>query len=133
VVFLSAPLFNPTASRVAGLFEGPDAAARRPRDARGIALLVCALDLLFLLGMVLSYRMSSASGLLYGVPPLMRLTLLVPLAALLPTALMLGRCVAAWKHGEWRPTTRLHYSILTAATVGFLLFLNYWNLLGFRF
>jgi len=63
----------------------------------------------------------------------MRLTLLVPFAAILPTALMLGRCVAAWKHRDWRPVTRLHYSILTVASVGYLLFLNYWNLIGFRF
>jgi len=41
--------------------------------------------------------------------------------------------VLAWKKGYWGITGRLYYTLVTVAAVAFVWFLNYWNLLGWRF
>lgn len=39
----------------------------------------------------------------------------------------------AWRNGYWGIAGRAHYTLATAAAVAFVWFLNYWNLLGWRF
>src|SRR5215218_6526502 len=41
--------------------------------------------------------------------------------------------VLAWKNGYWGIAARLHYTLVTVAAVAFVWFLNFWNLLGWRF
>jgi CubicO group peptidase (beta-lactamase class C family) len=40
--------------------------------------------------------------------------------------------VLAWKDRYWGVATRAHYSLVTVAAVAYVWFLNYWNLLGWR-
>lgn len=54
------------------------------------------------------------------------------LAALLTVAALVANWFA-WKEGYWRLTTRLHFTLGTLAAVGFVWFLNNWNLLGWRY
>jgi CubicO group peptidase (beta-lactamase class C family) len=39
----------------------------------------------------------------------------------------------AWKRSYWGIATRLHYTLVTVAALAFVWFLNFWNLLGWRF
>jgi hypothetical protein len=39
----------------------------------------------------------------------------------------------AWKNGYWGIATRLYYTFVTVTAVAFVWFLNYWNLLGWRY
>ncbi len=41
--------------------------------------------------------------------------------------------VLAWKKRYWSIGARVYYSLVTVAAVAFIWFLNYWNLLGWRF
>jgi hypothetical protein len=41
--------------------------------------------------------------------------------------------VLAWKNSYWGIAARVHYTMVTVAAVAFVWFLNYWNLLGWRF
>jgi len=41
--------------------------------------------------------------------------------------------VLAWKSSYWGVASRVHYTLVTVAAVAFVWFLNYWNLLGWRF
>ena len=41
--------------------------------------------------------------------------------------------VLAWKDSYWGITGRLYYTLVTIASVAFVWFLNYWNLLGWRY
>src|SRR5215207_8635203 len=52
-------------------------------------------------------------------------------AALTVGALIYG--VLAWKRSYWGIVARVHYTLVTVAAVAFVWFLNYWNLLGWRF
>ncbi len=54
------------------------------------------------------------------------------LAALL-TVGALVYAVLAWKKGYWGVAFRAYYTLVTVAAVAFVWFLNYWNLLGWRF
>jgi hypothetical protein len=40
---------------------------------------------------------------------------------------------SAWLRGYWSGCARVHYTLVFLAGLAFLLFLNYWNLLGWRF
>jgi hypothetical protein len=52
-------------------------------------------------------------------------------AVLTVGALLYG--VLAWKRGYWGIAARVHYTLVTVAAVAFVWFLNFWNLLGWRF
>ena len=41
--------------------------------------------------------------------------------------------VLAWKDSYWSIPFRTYYTLVTVAAVAFVWFLNYWNLLGWRF
>ncbi len=41
--------------------------------------------------------------------------------------------VLAWMNRYWGTTARVYYTLVTVAAVAFVWFLNYWNLLGWRF
>ena len=65
-----------------------------------------------------------------------------PLAAAMLGVLLCGAIVGlatpvfallAWKDGYWSPLGRIHYTVLAVATLAFVWWLNYWNLLGFRY
>jgi hypothetical protein len=56
---------------------------------------------------------------------------LVLLAAGL-TAGMVVCAGLAWRRRYWGVVGRAHYTLLTLGALGFIWFLNHWNLLGFR-
>ncbi|KAF5433123.1 hypothetical protein C5S36_07085 [Candidatus Methanophagaceae archaeon] len=90
-----------------------------------------ALYVLFLLGMVIV--LSDSTSLMYGIPPLLPFVLVLPLLAAVLTIGALCFTVLAWKNRYWGVFGRVHYTVVTVAALGFIWFLNYWNLLGFRF
>jgi dienelactone hydrolase len=58
----------------------------------------------------------------------------LPALALLASLLTIGICVSAvlaWRHNYWSPAGRVFFSMLALVALLFVLFLNYWNLLGF--
>ena len=104
-----------------------------PRGARvayWIIVGICVLNLLFVVGMVPA---SNPPTELLGAQLIVKIVLGVGVlsAALTVGALIYG--VLAWKRGYWGIATRVHYTLVTVAAVAFVWFLNYWNLLGWRF
>jgi hypothetical protein len=41
--------------------------------------------------------------------------------------------VIAWMRGYWSLVSRLYYSLIALASVLFVLFAGYWNMVGWRF
>jgi hypothetical protein len=99
--------------------------SKRARWVAGIASL---LNLLFLLILFLSLE-----ELVFGVPLVLRVALLIPIVAALLTLVMLGMTIRAWKDSYWSVLGRIYYSFLTLTAALFVLWLTYWNLLGWRF
>jgi CubicO group peptidase (beta-lactamase class C family) len=105
-------------------------APRGARVAFGIVLGICVLNLLFLVGMVPGFNPPTE---LHGAQLIVKIVLgLGVLSAVLTVgALIYG--VLAWKNSYWGIVARAHYTLVTVAAVAFVWFLNYWNLLGWRF
>ena len=69
----------------------------------------------------------------YGQMSTINILLIAWLAAAVLTVPLLVFAVLAWKSVIGGPASRIHYTLVTAAALAFVWFLNYWNLLGFRY
>src|SRR5690606_15300704 len=105
--------------------------ARGARVAQGIILATCVLFLLFLVG-ILPWLMSLV-GPRFGIPILYQIVLGLGVFSAVLTLGALIATVLAWKNGYWGVVRRGYYTALTLAAVAFVWFLNFWNLLGWRF
>ena len=105
--------------------------SRGARVAYWIILGICVLNLLFVVGMVLwvsiRHRNYTASQLI------VKIVLGLGVLAAVLTVGALVYSVLAWKNSYWGIAARVHYTLVTVAAVAFVWFLNYWNLLGWRF
>ncbi len=102
------------------------------RWARPTLALSGALLLAFLvaIGLILA---GGFENLIYKIPTSLYVALTFPLLAI-PFALLAGWfAVRAWRSRTWTFGARLHYSLAAVAVLAFLVVLNYWNLLGYRF
>jgi len=103
------------------------------RIAVRLVWIVGALNLLFVIATVATLNAAGPSGLGDKVPSPIPWLLVIPLATTGLTILLLWFDVLAWKNAWWSTASRLLHSLFTAAALGFTLYLNYWNLLGFRY
>jgi hypothetical protein len=98
-----------------------------------VAGLVGVLNLIFLIGLPLVAWQIGVWQLLYGVPVVMIALLCIPP---MTTGMSLGLptfTVLAWKNKNWSLVERVYYSLIAIASLAFIQFLVYWNLLGFHF
>ena len=109
--------------------QKPD--SRGARVAYWIILGISALNLLFLVGVVLGMP-EIMQNILLDPPMIVRIALgLGVLAAVLTTGALVYTLLA-WKNRYWGIAFRSYYTLVTFAAVAFVWFLNYWNLLGWR-
>ncbi|HEY7639827.1 MAG TPA: serine hydrolase domain-containing protein [Steroidobacteraceae bacterium] len=89
-----------------------------------------------LLAFLIAVALVLAGGfesLIYKIPTSLYIALTFPLLAI-PFALLAGWfAVGVWRTRVWTFGARLHYSLAAVAVLAFLVVLNYWNLLGYRF
>ncbi len=108
------------------------ALAGQLRWARPTLALSGGLLLLFILGVAVSLA-GGFENLIYKIPASLYVALTFPLLAI-PFALLAGWfAVSLWRSRTWTFGARLHYSLAALAVLAFLVVLNYWNLLGYRF
>jgi hypothetical protein len=70
---------------------------------------------------------------LFGVSTIYKIVLGLGVVSAVLTVGALIYGVLAWKRSYWGIGSRVHYTLVTVAAVAFVWFLNYWNLLGWRF
>lgn len=107
-------------------------APRGARVAHSIILGISALNLLFLVGFALGVP-ELEKNILLDPPLIMKITLGLGVVSAVLTVGALGYTVPAWKSGTWGIVSRVYYTLVTVAAVAFIWFLNYWNLLGWRY
>jgi hypothetical protein len=103
-----------------------------PRGARvayGIVVGISVLNLLFVVGTV----MWGNPVPLFGVSTIYKIVLGLGVVSAVLTVGALIYGALAWKRSYWGIGSRVHYTLVTVAAVAFVWFLNYWNLLGWRF
>jgi CubicO group peptidase (beta-lactamase class C family) len=105
-------------------------APRGAGAAHWIILGICVLNLLFLVGAAL---WGIPSSLLLDLSLMAKIVLGVGVLSAALTAGALVYAVLVWKNGYWGVAFRGYYTLVTVAAVAFIWFLNYWNLLGWRY
>jgi CubicO group peptidase (beta-lactamase class C family) len=106
-----------------------------PRGARlalWIILVISVLNLLFLVGMQLGIQQSTINILL-GLPLFLKIVLGLGVLSAVLTIGALVYTVLAWKDSYWGIAGRAYYTLATFAAIAFVWFMNYWNLLGWRY
>jgi CubicO group peptidase (beta-lactamase class C family) len=106
-------------------------APRGARVAHWIILAICVLNLLFVAGTVLWGEANLTP--LFGVSPIYRAVLGLGVLSAVLTVGALIYTVLAWKDSYWSVAGRVYYTLVTVAAVAFVGFLDFWNLLGWRF
>ncbi len=109
----------------------PRPAPRGAHDAQRLLLGICVLNLLFVIGTVLWGEQNLSP--VYGVTLIYKLVLVLGVLSAMLTAGALVYVALAWKNSYWNVAARVYYTLVTGAAVAFVWFLNYWNLLGWRF
>ena len=105
-------------------------ASRGARVAYWLIVGICVLNLLFVVGTVV---WGSNLVPFFGVSMIYKIVLGLGVLAAVLTVGALIYSALAWKRGYWGIATRLHYTLVTVAALAFVWFLNFWNLLGWRF
>lgn len=105
-------------------------APRPARAAHWIILGICILNLLFLVGTALWMEPIT---LVHPLRLIYKIVLGLGALSALLTVAALVYAVLAWKDRYWGVAFRVYYTLATVAAVGFVWFLNYWNLLGWRY
>ncbi|HSK83643.1 MAG TPA: serine hydrolase domain-containing protein, partial [Rubrobacter sp.] len=106
-------------------------ASRGARVAYWIIGGISVLNLLFVVGTILWGEANIMP--LLGVSMIYKIVLGVGVLAAVLTPGALVYSVVAWKNSYWGTAARVHYTLVTVAGVALVWFLNYWNLLGWRF
>src|SRR5215218_6431547 len=104
-------------------------ASRGARAAYWIIVGISVLNLLFVIGTVLW----GPTNPLFGVSIIYKIVLGAGVLGAVLTVGALVYSVLAWKNSYWGIAARVHYTLVTVAAVAFVWFLNYWNVLGWRF
>lgn len=81
----------------------------------------------------LALILSNQMNLMFGIPPLLKIMLVFPLISIVLLIGAVGVTFLAWKYKYWSACARVHYTLVLLAALVFIWWLNYWNLLGFRF
>lgn len=102
-----------------------------PRLARWLAGLMVLLQAVFVVG--LAMMLSDIEKLMFGVPLAMKILLGLPVLSILFIVGTFLYLASAWIRGYWTGCARVHYTLVFLAGLAFLIFLNYWNLLGWKF
>ncbi len=100
----------------------------RPWLARWLAGVLCALNVLFLLGLLLI--LSNPTDLAFGVSPLLTTMFILALVSAILTVGVVVCALLAWRGHFWSVGWRIHYTLVALATLAFAWELIYWNLLG---
>jgi CubicO group peptidase (beta-lactamase class C family) len=100
------------------------------RVANWIIVTICVLNLLFVVGVTLWGNPATELG---SISLIAKIVLGLGVLAAVLTAGALVCAALAWKNSYWGIAARVYYTLVTLAAVATVWFLNYWNLLGWRF
>jgi CubicO group peptidase (beta-lactamase class C family) len=109
------------------LLEKPEA----PPTFRLTAGIMSGLCMLFLIGLV-SF-LSNPEQIMYGIPFALKVFLVIPFIALVLAVGVFIFSGIVWVKNYWSWCSRMYYFLILVSFAVFLWFLNYWNLLGFKF
>jgi CubicO group peptidase (beta-lactamase class C family) len=133
LVFLSGEILWPFGYILRCLRKKYDKTKKEAKVARILAGLIGLLNLVFLMCLGIALLTIDQWEFVFGIPSRVIALLVFPIITSILTIALLIFNTLAWKNKYWGLLERLHYSLITLACIGFIPFLLYWNLLGFRY
>ncbi|MCK5313791.1 MAG: hypothetical protein KAJ53_01650, partial [Anaerolineales bacterium] len=128
LIFLSPFIIWPLGALLRRIRKQASTTNAGSKRARRVAGIVSALNFIFMTILLLSM-----GDLSLGVPLIVQIALIIPIVTTLLTMVLLWMTIRVWKDSYWSFLGRIYYSFLTLTAVLFILWVNYWNLLGWRF
>ncbi len=114
--------------RICGQKNEESDVPKLPRLLSGSMVGLCGV---FLIGLLIVFK--DPNEIIFGVPFALKVLLVLPILAGVTAVVVLFYIFLSWIKGYWTACARIHYMLVFFAVVGFLWFLYYWNLLGFKF
>jgi CubicO group peptidase (beta-lactamase class C family) len=127
ILFLSAVVAWPVGFLLRG--RRTASAPAKAIQARFLAWLTCAANLFFL---AVLFHIINRTGIVYGIPVSLKVLLTVPILTAVMAVILLVYTALSWRDRYWGEAARIHYTLIAAAALSFIWFLNHWNLLGFH-
>lgn len=127
IIFLSAIIFWPLGSLINRLRKKPS----NP-DGKRARLLAGTISFLNVVFSVIIF-ISISPQFVFGVPTIVKIALVIPIITTMMTLYMLYVTFQVWQGYNWSVLGKVHYSLITLAALVFIGWVNYWNLLGWRF
>jgi hypothetical protein len=131
ILFLSFLIVIPVTFFIQRKRANPTPSPHLERPARWIAGIVSLLNLLILVSAFASNF--NIYGLYVGELPLWTVVSPLTIVSALLTIAMVVFTALAWVQRFWGLIERIHYTLVTLATVSFVWFMSFWNLLGKSF
>ncbi len=94
-----------------------------------VAGIVSGLNLASCIGLFLTF----GENLVFGMSPIVLVLLVVPIITSVLTLVLLVIAALAWKNGYRSILGRVHCTLITLVAIVFMIWANYWNMLGFWF
>jgi len=110
----------------------PKPTSRGARVANWIILGISVLNLLVLAGIFLGMA-EIGQNVLLDPPLIVKIALGFGVLSAVLTTGALVYTMLAWKNNYWGAAFRTYYTLVTVAAVAYVWFMNYWNLLGWRY
>jgi CubicO group peptidase (beta-lactamase class C family) len=132
LVFLSTVVVWPARYLVSMVKRAGGDASRAASMAKLTAGVVAVLNLFFVVA-VASVLSGDTAEFEFGVPQILVWLLALPVITVGLTALVVAFSVASWRRRWWSRPGRFHFAVVALASVAFLCFLHFWNLLGWHF
>ncbi len=132
VLFLWIGLIRPIYNRIRARRKPSIETPRLVRYTQSSAALTSMIHLMFIAGFTPAFLLSE-DQIAFGVPWVIRVLLLLPVINLGLTAAFIIFFILSWKDTYWDWKKHLYYSLVILLFIGFNLYLNYWNLLGFKY
>jgi hypothetical protein len=129
LVFLSPIVVWPVGALIRRIRKQKSTATSGAKRAKWVGGIVSLLNFILLMTLILAI----GGGLMFGVPIIVHVALVIPIVTMLLTLVMLWMTFLAWKDNYWSFVGRIYYSFMTLSAALFVLWANYWNLLGWHF
>lgn len=100
---------------------------------RTMAGLIGLLNFVFLIGLPLYLWRWGAWKLVYGVPPIATGFFTLPVLTSILTLILLIMMLIIWGKNYWSTGGKIHYTLISLASIIFIPLLLYWNLYGWQF
>lgn len=129
-------LFWPLTALFRRVYHVPEAENPSPKKyARWVAGVASLIFLLFIpiFGYLITPEVTTLYWTDHEAPAIVTGVLTIPLIGVLLTIGAIIFTGFAWKDKYWDRWNRIHYTIVTIALLAFIWWLNFWNLLGYRF